>query len=251
MTSQQLSKQKTRSKSYKGNNMLHLPSIKDNQQKRMAIYYPTKQNIDLDVFNSIQSTPFPTKLPEVALRRPVTKVLRIPEASKPVLDNIIADCRDVTISTDIQKELTSIEQLTKRKAFTKYSVLPPIAKKLEYEQQKKLTPINSENKNQFNTKVEKIVTKDTGDSVPTNEGGKRKRNLHIATSLPKTPPAHYRNKDLSKKAESEFCNKMLKWVKFKGRRNAICFEMDEIYKELSTIIKHNLLIQHLEEIWMC
>lgn len=250
MTSQQLSKQKTGSKRYKDDDMLHLPSIKDNQQKRMAIYYPTTQNIDLDVFNSIQSTAFPTKLPEVTLRRPVTKV-RIPEASKSVLDNIKADCRDVTISTDLQKELTSIEQLTKRKAFTKYSVLPPIGKKLEYDQQKNLTPINSENKNELNTKVEKIVTKNKGDSVPTNEGGKRKRNLHIATSLPQTPPAHYRNKDLSNKAESEFCNKMLKWVKFKGRRNAICFEMDEIYKELSTIVKHNLLIQHLEEIWMC
>ena len=33
-----------------------------------------------------------------------------------------------------------------------------------------------------------------------------------------------------------------------GRRFAICEEMDAIYRDLAVIVKHNLLIQHLEEI---
>ena len=44
---------------------------------------------------------------------------------------------------------------------------------------------------------------------------------------------------------------MIKWMRFRGRRNAICFEIDELYRELATIVKHNLLVQHLEDIWMC
>ena len=42
--------------------------------------------------------------------------------------------------------------------------------------------------------------------------------------------------------------KSIRKVRKKGRRFAICEEMDVIYRDLAVIVKHNLLIQHLEEI---
>lgn len=42
--------------------------------------------------------------------------------------------------------------------------------------------------------------------------------------------------------------KYIKKVRKHGRRYAICEEMDSMYRDLAVLVKHNLLIQHLEEI---
>ena len=42
--------------------------------------------------------------------------------------------------------------------------------------------------------------------------------------------------------------KCIRKMRKQGRRFAVCEEMDAIYRDLAVIVKHNLLIQHLEEI---
>ena len=71
------------------------------------------------------------------------------------------------------------------------------------------------------------------------------------TSVPKTPDTLLCSKAVTSKLDQKYLVNMIKWMRFCGRRNAICSEIDEIYRELSTIIKHNLLVQQLEEVWMC
>jgi hypothetical protein len=51
--------------------------------------------------------------------------------------------------------------------------------------------------------------------------------------------------------ENKFNENMIAWTRQQGRRNAICYEIDPMFQELTSIIKYNLLVQHLEDIWMC
>ena len=70
--------------------------------------------------------------------------------------------------------------------------------------------------------------------------------------LPKTPLSPIRRSDYKNFIAEEklYTDTVLKWVRIKGRREAICKEMSEMFKDLAAIVKHNLLLKHLEEIWM-
>lgn len=48
--------------------------------------------------------------------------------------------------------------------------------------------------------------------------------------------------------EDESERRLIRKTRKRGRRFAICEEMDTMYRDLAVIVKHNLLIQHLEEI---
>ena len=82
---------------------------------------------------------------------------------------------------------------------------------------------------------------------------------YVVTSMPKEckdwwrdsgGPTYSKSKQ-SKYKEDRIAKDIIKWMQFRGRRNAICYEIDEIYRDLASAVKHNLLVQHLEEIWMC
>ena len=82
---------------------------------------------------------------------------------------------------------------------------------------------------------------------------------YVVTSMPKEcrdwwrdsgGPTYSKSKQ-NKYKEDKLAKDIIKWMQFRGRRNAICYEIDEIYRDLSSAVKHNLLVQHLEEIWMC
>ena len=49
-------------------------------------------------------------------------------------------------------------------------------------------------------------------------------------------------------AEMAYERDMIEWTRQMGRRPAICEELDTVYRDLAVIVKHNLLVQHLEEI---
>ena len=55
---------------------------------------------------------------------------------------------------------------------------------------------------------------------------------------------YYKDVNIEDANEKRLIRKMRK----RGRRLAICEEMDAMYRDLAIIVKHNLLIQHLEEI---
>ena len=82
---------------------------------------------------------------------------------------------------------------------------------------------------------------------------------YVVTSMPKEckdwwresgGPTYSKSKQ-NKYKEDKLAKDIIKWMQFRGRRNAICYEIDEIYRDLASAVKHNLLVQHLEEIWMC
>ncbi len=75
--------------------------------------------------------------------------------------------------------------------------------------------------------------------------------------LPKLPseemlnvPRRGRNAYQTCDLENEYERNMIEWCRYRGRRFAICQEVDVIYQDLAVIVKHNLLLQHLEEICM-
>eukprot|EP00111_Clytia_hemisphaerica_P022821 TCONS_00067177-protein len=69
--------------------------------------------------------------------------------------------------------------------------------------------------------------------------------------LPKIPSPSLSKSKNALKIEERYSTDMIEWARFKGRRHAICYEMDPLFRELTSIIKYNLLVQHLEDIWMC
>ena len=80
-------------------------------------------------------------------------------------------------------------------------------------------------------KEEKIITLPKPPTEPMHET-RRRRN-------------HYRAHD---DAEMAYERDMIEWTRQMGRRSAICEELDTVYRDLAVIVKHNLLVQHLEEI---
>ena len=69
--------------------------------------------------------------------------------------------------------------------------------------------------------------------------------------LPKIPSPSLSKSKNAQKIEEKYSVDMIEWSRYKGRRDAICYEMDPLFRELTSIIKYNLLVQHLEDIWMC
>ena len=70
-------------------------------------------------------------------------------------------------------------------------------------------------------------------------------------ALPKVPSPSVIRKKNGPTFEQEYGEQMAEWARQQGRRHAICYEMDPLFRELTSIIKYNLLVQHLEDIWMC
>ena len=89
--------------------------------------------------------------------------------------------------------------------------------------------------------------------VQLHDIGQKKKKLQ----LPKPPSDIALNNNKRRKGayitqdiENEYEKEMINWCRAGGRRAAICEELDLLYQDLAIIVKHNLLIQHLEEICM-
>lgn len=82
---------------------------------------------------------------------------------------------------------------------------------------------------------------------------KMKEEKMIALPKPPAQPMHETRKRRNnyrahEDAEMAYERDMIDWFRQMGRRPAICEELDNIYHDLAVIVKHNLLVQHLEEI---
>ena len=96
-------------------------------------------------------------------------------------------------------------------------------------------------------------TKETTTTATTATITSKSQNPKEKIELPKifSPDNSKSKRKEQQQLESKFNEDMITWAIHQGRRNAICKEMDPLFEELSSIIKYNLLVQHLEDIWMC
>ncbi len=78
---------------------------------------------------------------------------------------------------------------------------------------------------------------------------KRERSK-VPLQPPDDPKKRGKNIYQTDDTEEEFSKNMIEWCRETGRRNAIVKETHIMYNDLAVIVKHNLLIQHLEEICM-
>ena len=99
----------------------------------------------------------------------------------------------------------------------------------------------------------KKTGKITDEVVSLDDLSKKKTN-RASIKLPKAPPERAegtkrrKNKYREVDQEEEHEREMIEWIRARGRRSAICEEIDVVYQDLAVIVKHNLLVQHLEEI---
>ena len=91
------------------------------------------------------------------------------------------------------------------------------------------------------------------DIVPKQSTGKifKKQQQPPQLTLPKILSPNLNKKTNGATLEKMYEKKMIEWALHQGRRNAICYEIDALFSELTSIIKYNILVQHLEDIWMC
>ena len=114
-----------------------------------------------------------------------------------------------------------------------------------------VNPENIVNENQHiddkkDEKLPEIVPKK---SIEPNEPKSEQQQQQL--TLPKILSPNVHKKKNGVALEKAYGEKMIDWTRYQGRRNAICYEMDPLFRELTSIIKYNLLVQHLEDIWMC
>lgn len=95
------------------------------------------------------------------------------------------------------------------------------------------------------------LSQDTNEDNKTNSEENKEVEEKALPTLPKTPFSPFRKSRDYYAEEQTYMDGILKWARAKGRRNAICVEMDPLYVDLAVVMKEKLLIQHLEQIWMC
>ena len=103
-----------------------------------------------------------------------------------------------------------------------------------------------QNDDQKDEKLPEIFPKKSADKKP-----KIQKQQQQQLTLPKilSPNVHKKKNGIA--LEKAYGEQMVDWARYQGRRGAICYEMDPLFRELTSIIKYNLLVQHLEDIWMC
>jgi hypothetical protein len=95
--------------------------------------------------------------------------------------------------------------------------------------------------------IEKSTTDDCNKHKKTVNNKRQRKNVSM-------PKAH-RNPlstcvPIQEEYEKEYSGKMVEYVRCRGRRNAFCKEMDEIYIDLTNTIKYTLIKKYLDTVWV-